>query len=264
MKTKAKPSDCIKLCRSPFSICNADGTNSKLSKRFQIQLDNWVGTQACDECNDCTVKRYASFNEEDKEQLRNGGFLTDYTTFGSEKENDDNECQKERDEISIKYCGYQEIHREETKPTPQTIQLITHSPGSNLKTSVIDTELKENGILSIDIPSFGATDNGNNVFELILCKKKSNGKCETDNIILSMKYNFTTNTFSSKTNDREESIGMYTMMTPREKANLTNNPAELNVFIKRYKIEVNIGDEILHFTSSKQQPVDKIEEIAVS
>nr|CAD2197947.1 unnamed protein product [Meloidogyne enterolobii] len=79
---------------SPFSICNADGTNSKLSKRFQIQLDNWVGTQACDECDDCNIKRHASFNKEDEEQLRNGGFLTDYTTFGGEKENEDNECQK--------------------------------------------------------------------------------------------------------------------------------------------------------------------------
>uniref|UniRef100_A0A915LRH1 Uncharacterized protein n=1 Tax=Meloidogyne javanica TaxID=6303 RepID=A0A915LRH1_MELJA len=61
-----------------------------------------------------------------------------------------------------------------------------------------------------------------------------------------------------------EAIGIYTLLNPREKTNLTNNPAELNVFVKSNKIEVNIGDEILHFTSSKEQPVDKIEEIAVS
>ena len=57
---------------------------------------------------------------------------------------------------------------------------------------------------------------------------------------------------------------MYTLLNSREKTNLTNNPVELNVFVKSNKIEVNIGDEILHFTSSKQQPVDKVEEIAVS
>nr|CAD2202418.1 unnamed protein product [Meloidogyne enterolobii] len=79
-----------------------------------------------------------------------------------------------------------------------------------------------------------------------------------------MKYNFTTNTFSSMTNDHGEAIGIYTLLNPREKTNLTNNPAELNVFVKRNKIEVNIGDDIFYFTSSKQQPVDKIEEIAVS
>uniref|UniRef100_A0A1I8BAQ1 Uncharacterized protein n=1 Tax=Meloidogyne hapla TaxID=6305 RepID=A0A1I8BAQ1_MELHA len=158
---------------NPLLICNSHGESSKLSKRFQLKFGDWVGTQVCGECEECSIKKHAKFDENIEnieEIIENGGFLTDYTEFEIDKQKENNKCQK---------IEFSEENNEYTDQSQSTTK----------------------------------TGNGKN-------------------------------------------IGVFKMNSSRQKLNLTNNPIEMDFLLRGKKIEVNIGDEILYFTSDEKQHIN--------
>ncbi|KAF7636333.1 hypothetical protein Mgra_00004319 [Meloidogyne graminicola] len=227
-------SDCEDL-----SICNnlnKNQINQKLSKRFQLEFKNWIGTFVCNECKNCEHLNYVKIEEKDEiiEKIRNGGFLNDHMSYveeiDEEIENDGN-CQKViySENIYTEETGLTTMSEtgktNEIITTPSTL-LITKSPG-------------ENTIFSIKTKSFGKSNGKESYFGLIFCSnsKNVNGECEKNKTILSLEYNFKTNKFISKK-------GIFEMKKPIEIKNIKTEELEIEFILKKDQIEITDYGEI--------------------